>query len=311
MDYNQRILNLENKQNILSQEVKDIKNNIENQNKNLTNLNNKIDSIIDILKQNNNNNNENQSERKKDNDNIPNKYADANGNLANLKNPFYFETQKLLKRNNKSKVNEQIEKENEEDSNISLKEHKREKYSKRDPLYYYYIIKNNEYKCTCRNKNNTFKLSFYCSDTHCPAKDIYIKQTEEFIIGEEAHIPYEDHSYVIPKLIEEKFKKNEFKDIDFKDKNNEIKIKFIGAYFKFLFINDYKLSPTQAKIKFNESFPNLKIDTKEISVYIDTKYREANNLNKEKKHNYNSIIELYDNNGEKISNIIKFKYIII
>ena len=62
MDYNQRILNLENKHNILSQEVKDIKNNIENQNKNLTNLNNKIDSIIDILKQNNNNNNNNNKE---------------------------------------------------------------------------------------------------------------------------------------------------------------------------------------------------------------------------------------------------------
>ena len=78
-----------------------------------------------------------------------------------------------------------------------------------------------------------------------------------------------------------------------------------------MFINDYKLSPTQAKIKFNENFPNLKIDTKEISVYIDTKYRGANNLNEEKIHNYNSIIELYDNNGEKISNIIKFKYTII
>ena len=49
----------------------------------------------------------------------------------------------------------------------------------------------------------------------------------------------------------EKFNKNDFKDINFRDKNNEIKIKF--------------------------------------SV-IDSKCREANNLSKEKIHNYNSIL---------------------
>ena len=39
--------------------------------------------------------------------------------------------------------------------------------------------------------------AFYCSDAHCLAKAIYIKQTKEFIVGEEAHIPYEVHLNVI------------------------------------------------------------------------------------------------------------------
>ena len=69
----------------------------------MTNSNSKIDSIINRLNQNSNNNNEIQSEKKEDSDKIHNKYADENGNLENLKNPFYFELQKLLKINNKSK----------------------------------------------------------------------------------------------------------------------------------------------------------------------------------------------------------------
>ena len=109
----------------------------------MTNSNNKIDSIINRLNQNSNNNNEIQSEKKEDSDKIHNKYADENGNLENLKNQFYFELQKLLKINNKSKDDERLEKENYEDSKIPLKEDKRKKSSKRDPLYYY-IIKNNE-----------------------------------------------------------------------------------------------------------------------------------------------------------------------
>ena len=45
-----------------------------------------------------------------------------------------------------------LEKENVENSKISIKKHKRKKYTKRDPLYYYYINKINEYKFTCKIK---------------------------------------------------------------------------------------------------------------------------------------------------------------
>ena len=49
-----------------------------------------------------------------------------------------------------------------------------------------------------------------------------------------------------------------------------------------MLINNKKLSPTEAKIIFKEKFKNINLDTKEIITYIDTKYRESYNINKEK-----------------------------
>ena len=72
------------------------------------------------------------------------------------------------------------------------------------------------------------------------------------------------------------------KQIDFIDKNKKKKKKNLGIYFKYMLINNKKLSPTEAKIIFKEKFKNINLDTKEIITYIDTKYRESYNINKEK-----------------------------
>ena len=64
----------------------------------------------------------------------------------------------------------------------------------------------------------------------------------------------------------------------------------------------------EAKIIFTSKFKSINLDSKEIISYIDTKYRETNKINKENISNYKSLIELYDNKGNKISEVIKFKY---
>ena len=72
--------------------------------------------------------------------------------------------------------------------------------------------------------------------------------------------------------------------------------------------NNTKLSPTEDKIIFKEKSKNINLDTKELIAYIDTKYRESYNINKEKISNYHNIIELLDNDCNKISKMIRFKY---
>ena len=69
-------------------------------------------------------------------------------------------------------------------------------------------------------------------------------------------------------------------------------------------MDNLNISPTEAKIMFKKKFKNIQIDTKEISSYIETKYREASKINKENMGNYKSIIDIRDNDGNKITNII-------
>ena len=59
-----------------------------------------------------------------------------------------------------------------------------------------------------------------------------------------------------------------------------------------MFINNKKLSPTEAKIIFKEKFKNINLDTKEIITYIDTKYKEFYNIDKENISNYHSLLAL-------------------
>ena len=44
--------------------------------------------------------------------------------------------------------------------------------------------------------------------------------------------------------------------IDFLGLNKNIKEKTLGLYFKCMFINNYNLTPTEAKIQFKKKFPN-------------------------------------------------------
>lgn len=197
MNFSLRLSDLENKYNILSHEVKDMKSDLTN----LTNsMNIKLDTLTNMVGK--------LITDEKSEKNSPNQFADENGNLCNFKNPFYIES---------IKSQEAIKSEDKESNNININKHR--KYKARDPLYYYYIMNGNEYKYTCRNKNLKYKLLFNCTDTHCKATGSYFKDSNRFIPGEEGHIDYEDHSYAITNIINMKFNKNEFREEDFIDKN--------------------------------------------------------------------------------------------
>ena len=49
-----------------------------------------------------------------------------------------------------------------------------------------------------------------------------------------------------------------------------------------MFIENYKITPTEAKIKFNKIFPKIDISDKDINSYIATKYKESKIINQEK-----------------------------
>lgn len=76
---------------------------------------------------------------------------------------------------------------------------------------------------------------------------------------------------------------------------------------KLLFLKDYNLTPTDAKIIFNKNFPNIKINDKAVENYIYTKYREANKINKELLTNTEKIFHLKDNDNNEITETIKYK----
>lgn len=97
-----------------------------------------------------------------------------------------------------------------------------------------------------------------------------------------------------------------FIEKDFIDDKRNIKMKNLGLYFKCMFLENIHLTPTEAKIKFTQKFKKFKIETKEIKLYIETKYREANKISKEKIRNYNSFIDIKDDEGNNLSNIVKF-----
>ena len=56
-----------------------------------------------------------------------------------------------------------------------------------------------------------------------------------------------------------------------------------------MFIEDYRISSTEAKSKFNLKFPNIALTTKELNTYIITKYRETKNINNGKIINTNDL----------------------
>ena len=105
---------------------------------------------------------------------------------------------------------------------------------------------------------------------------------------EQHHIDYELHSYVIPNILKEKIDQNKFVENDFYGKDKKLNKNIIGFYFKIMFLKDYNLKPTYAKIKFNKLFPN-------------------NVINKEKFGNTDKIFHLKDDNGKELSKVIQYK----
>ena len=228
---------------------------------------------------------------KQDQENI--NFADEHGKLNNKRNPFIIESMKYNKKIESKK--ETSEEEEQEKTN-------KKGTKKREPLYYYYMINNNIYKYTCKKKNGKYTLPFNCSDSSCAATGKYNKNTETFLPGEIDHIPYENHSYVIPKLMKEKYEKDEFIEEDFK--NN---IKILGHYFKLMFLKDYTLDPTIAKSIFKNKFPNIDLSGTDINTYITTKYKEAKAINNDKIINKEKIFKLLDEKGNVISKVYDFQ----
>jgi len=75
-----------------------------------------------------------------------------------MKNPFSREDKKYEKKtiNDEGSEGELYTSKSEENKKIKTLK----KYKERDPLYYYYIIYNKEFKYTCKNKNTKNKYLF-------------------------------------------------------------------------------------------------------------------------------------------------------
>ena len=141
-------------------------------------------------------------DKKITNNNNKNHYVDEKGNLNNKNNIFI-------------KAYNNIEKKEENDlMSISTMSNKRKKYEPRDPIYYLYNIEGHIYKYICKNKEG-----------------------KNITLADVKHIEYEKHSYVLPKIIKDKYKDNLFKEEDFIDN-----LSLIGNYFKQMFLEDYRLS---------------------------------------------------------------------
>ena len=275
----ERINILENKVNIMNNQFMEVKNNVNS-------IENKLDLIINKIS--NNEINQNNAS----NNNIS--YADQTGSLNNQNNPFIIAQNISENKNDMDIESSQISKE----SNVVKN---RNKYKPRDPLYYYYQIENKTYKYTCTKKTGKNTLPFNCSDTSCKAKGIFNKLTGEFFPNETPHINYEKHTYIVPEIIKTKFKNDKFVETDFKDN-----LVLIGNYFKYLFLEDYRLTPVEAKDKFKSKFPNIDLSGKDINTYINTKCRDAKNINKDKIINTEKCFQMLDEKGNNISKVVEY-----
>ena len=107
-------------------------------------------------------------------------------------------------------------------------------------------------------------------------------------------------------IYKNKFENNTFETQDFLN-NTEINKEALGAYMKLLFLNDFQLTPTDAKITFHKKFPNINLNDKSLETYIYTKYREANKANKEKIVNNESLFHIKDNDNNELTETINYK----
>jgi hypothetical protein len=74
-----------------------------------------------------------------------------------------------------------------------------------------------------------------------------------------------------------------------------------------MFVEDYSLDPTTAKIKFKSKFPIIDLTGADVNSYIRNKYKEVSKINQDKITNIEKIFKLYDSNGNIISKVISFK----
>lgn len=73
-----------------------------------------------------------------------------------------------------------------------------------------------------------------------------------------------------------------------------------------MFLEDYRLTPVKAKDRFKNKFPNINLSGNDINTYINTKYREAKTINRDKILNTEKYFKMLDEEGKNISKVIEF-----
>ena len=71
-----------------------------------------------------------------------------------------------------------------------------------------------------------------------------------------------------------------------------------------MFLEDYRLTPVEAKERFKTKFPNINLSGNDINIYIKAKYRDAKLINKDKIINIEKYFHLLDDKGNNISKVI-------
>ena len=74
-----------------------------------------------------------------------------------------------------------------------------------------------------------------------------------------------------------------------------------------MFVEDYNLEPTTAKIIFKRKFPSIDLTGADINSYTRNKYKESSKINYDKLINTEKIFKLYDANGNIVSKVISFE----
>jgi hypothetical protein len=94
------------------------------------------------------------------------------------------------------------------------------------------------------------------TDTNCPASGKYSKITNKFT-NEGIHIQYDNHSYIIPEIFNNEFKKKDL--LNFNLDSEEKIFSFFRTYFKY-----YNERCEMAKNKFDKIYPLINIKDKDL-----------------------------------------------
>ena len=170
-------------------------------------------------------------------------------------------------------------------------------YKKRNPTYYYYKINNKTYKCT-KSISSVYYDFYKCRDTNCPASGKYSKITNKFT-NEGIHIQYEKHSFIIPEIFNNGFKKKDL--LNFNLDSEEKILSFFRTYFKY-----YNETCEMAKNKFEKIYPLINMKDKDLQYKINNVYLYSQRKNKDRRSVLDKILDISNSKGEKLSKLYEY-----
>jgi hypothetical protein len=140
---------------------------------------------------------------------------------------------------------------------------------------------------------------FYkCRDTNCPASGKYSKITNKFT-NEGIHIQYENHSYIIPEIFNNGFKKKDL--LNFNLDSEEKILCIFRTYFKY-----YNETCEMAKNKFEKIYPLINIKDKDLQNKINNVYLYSQRKNKDRRSVLDKILDISNSKGEKLSKLYEY-----